>query len=196
MVRGMRDVHPQSVALFRHLRQMRLPHKGAEVHQVRARLEAEGSEASSEDMSEVLLALCHVHAREERNDEEGGEGMSDFRVVVDQVGGARVVEEAFDTRREADAFADSMMADGGVLDGSGLGAVTVGVMEQCNGTWTVASRRLVRCRRRRSPNGCSASSRTRGRGAPRPACASRRACSKPSPISTAAGWRRAGASAF
>lgn len=68
----------------------------------------------------------------------------DFRVRAEMLDGRPVAEELFSTRREADAFVESLMQDGSVLDGLGM-TITLAVEEMCNGSWTVASRRLVRC---------------------------------------------------
>lgn len=68
----------------------------------------------------------------------------DFRVTAGTLKGVQLVEEFFPTAKEADAFIDGLMQDGGVLDGLGE-VVTVASWEMCNGVWTVLSRKLVRC---------------------------------------------------
>lgn len=69
----------------------------------------------------------------------------DFRTTVKTVGGDVLAERMFATRKEADAFVENLQSDGGVLDGLGM-TVVVSVEEMCNGSWTTASRDLVRCR--------------------------------------------------
>lgn len=70
--------------------------------------------------------------------------MMDFRVTAELIRGGTVIEEMFSSRKEADAFVEGLMQEGGVLDGLDVGALTVAVQELCNGTWTTVSRRLVR----------------------------------------------------
>ena len=72
--------------------------------------------------------------------------MDRYKVEVSTYGGELLVREFQQDGKSAAAFAESLEADGGVLDGLPLDGVTVAVWELCNGDWTLESKRLVRMR--------------------------------------------------
>ncbi len=68
------------------------------------------------------------------------------KVEVRTYGGELLVKESKPDLRSAQAYAESLLDDGGVLDGLPLDGVTVGIWELCNGEWTLESKKLVRMR--------------------------------------------------
>lgn len=72
--------------------------------------------------------------------------MDQYRVRVETYEGRPLIMELQPDRKSAMAYAESLMEDGGVLDGLPLDGVTVAVDEMCNGDWTLATQKLVRMR--------------------------------------------------
>lgn len=75
----------------------------------------------------------------------GGTNVSDvgYRVAVTQVGGAEIAMELFSAQSDAQAFMDSFLSEGSILDGM-PGAYTVTMDELFRGSWVPVARKLVR----------------------------------------------------
>lgn len=66
-----------------------------------------------------------------------------YRVSVTQVGGGEVAMELFSAQSDAQAFMDSFLSEGSILEGM-PGAYTVTMDELLRGSWVTVTRKLVR----------------------------------------------------
>ena len=66
-----------------------------------------------------------------------------YRVSVTQVGGGEVAMELFSAQSDAQAFMDSFLSEGSILEGM-PGAYTVTMDELFRGSWVSVARKLVR----------------------------------------------------
>ena len=66
-----------------------------------------------------------------------------YRVSVTQVGGGEVAMELFSAQSDAQAFMDSCLSEGSILEGM-PGAYTVTMDELLRGSWVTVTRKLVR----------------------------------------------------
>ena len=66
-----------------------------------------------------------------------------YRVSVTQVGGGEVAMELFSAQSDAQAFMDSFLSEGSILECM-PGAYTVTMDELLRGSWVTVTRKLVR----------------------------------------------------
>ena len=66
-----------------------------------------------------------------------------YRVTVTQVGGGEIAMELFSAQSDAQAFMDSFLSEGSILEGM-PGAYTVTMDELLRGSWVTVTRKLVR----------------------------------------------------
>ena len=66
-----------------------------------------------------------------------------YRVSLTQVGGGEVAMELFSAQSDAQAFMDSFLSEGSILEGM-PGAYTVTMDELLRGSWVTVTRKLVR----------------------------------------------------
>lgn len=66
-----------------------------------------------------------------------------YRVSVTQVGGGEVAMELFSAQSDAQAYMDSFLSEGSILEGM-PGAYTVTMDELLRGSWVTVTRKLVR----------------------------------------------------